>query len=698
MINPTGFLPQLKRPVSYTRVLLTALCLVGVWWLGGVLDTVAYENDDGPRTMKDGPHRIINGLALKRLLTSDGSDPIFAFYETKKLRQLSGEGVVRPGWVHFDSFYQSGNRQGNYIWWIKEGGYTADEPELYASFRHFYDPKAISGNTCLTDHLESVDWYYQLLSTKLSKKALGQTFYPHVDAREWAISGPEKEGLGRNEYCWERGLEAMRDAFTATDPIEKDRLFVKAWRALGETMHLVADMTSPAHVRNDSHPGLALGAFGFGETNTNEGVLKADPYDSYCSHTLVMRYAGGPVERDLEERISAAKDPAALFDVIATYTQENFFTPDTISGADRLGRPVTNANGQKPYPSPKLDPNYFQEDSGYYMKTVNDLSVRVAHESWLLSTGWGSPMHALRMTYPCVQDQASILIPVAVRACMTLAGWYIPRIKVQLESFDAEKGILKGRVVHQNAGSAYSSPLAFNSANPPQFHLYMDGGLQNWDKIKLEVRSGEITADLSRLNVPEKAKLELVLDVGGMRIRSEAMKLGEESVVAMLHKATAVRFLLRGVFDHNRGGSGENTQDYTINRRDPGVQTWNWNGTSFEISWKKTYTGYGGVWEGATRTVHLSGTVTPDGRSLSSCSLKVHTSFKDGPQEIEAGLSSLAGKILLPEPTRPYFVASYRGSGSAVANCIIRTRTGTLFTEQRLNPSSSPPKAELEFD
>ena len=51
-----------------------------------------------------------------------------------------------------------------FSWWITEGGYTADEPEIYMSLRHFYDPQAkgvanFSGNrnvSYLTDISDSV--------------------------------------------------------------------------------------------------------------------------------------------------------------------------------------------------------------------------------------------------------------------------------------------------------------------------------------------------------------------------------------------------------------------------------------------------------------------------------------------------------------------------------------------------------------
>jgi hypothetical protein len=522
--NHGGPCTQLKTGLGGAPwVWLAAFLLLLALWLGSAFNVPAYENDNNQRTMKDGPHRVINGLALKRLMTSKTSPAAFKRYEFEKLPILRGEGVVSPGWVHFDTSYRAGPREGSFIWWIMEGGYTADEPELYASFRHFYDPKAMSGKTYLTDHLESIDLMYQILSTRASRKVLGQTFYPQVDAREWAISGPANEGLGRNEYAWDRGLEAMRDAFAAVDPVEKSHLFVKAWRSLGETMHLVADMTSPAHVRNDSHPGLPLSAFGFGETDPNLGYLKADAYESYTSHRLVMQYGGGTVDSELQRQIVATRNPEELFDVIADYTQENFFSVDTISGVDHLGRGVTSANGQRDFPSPKLRAADFRIDSGNYVKTVNGRPVCIAHESWLSSTGWGSPQHATQMTYPCVQDQVSILVPVAIQGAMKLADWFIPKMEVNLESFDPDKGILKGRLIHRNADGAYATPLQFNASQPPAFYLYMNGGLQNWDKIKLQIVNGEITADLSKLDVPEKSRFSLVLDVGGMRVRSDEL-------------------------------------------------------------------------------------------------------------------------------------------------------------------------------
>lgn len=78
----------------------------------------------------------------------------------------------------------------------------------------------------------------------------------------------------------------------------------------------------------------------------------------------------------------------------------------------------------------------------------------------------------------------------------------------------------------------------------------MNGGLQNWDKITLQIVNGEITADLSKLNVPEKARLALVLDVGGMRVRSD--ELGSAPDVAVTGRGWGDKLVSAEVPPKNR--------------------------------------------------------------------------------------------------------------------------------------------------
>ena len=71
----------------------------------------------------------------------------------------------------------------------------------------------------------------------------------------------------------------MITAFSSMNLPEKDKLFAAAWRSLGETMHLIADMSVPSHVRNDSHPGV--------ETQFITDKYRADSYEEFVDQQVV---------------------------------------------------------------------------------------------------------------------------------------------------------------------------------------------------------------------------------------------------------------------------------------------------------------------------------------------------------------------------------------------------------------------------
>ena len=295
--------------------------------------------------MRDGPHRVVNRLALDAFWRGASSDPVLARYDRGRNRKLTGEPVVAGAMLK----PTDGDFKGTWEEWVAEGGYLADEPELYASFRDFYDPLALNaevdaaearilhpevglrrgpaahGVPYLTDHLNVL--------TAIWSRPVGGTFNPQVHAKEWALEGPANNGWGDKPYCWKNGLEQMEQAFAATGP-EKQRLFAKAWRSLGETMHLLADRTSPPHVRNDSHPGASTY---LREESDDVGLLRSDPYETLARDGLILRAArAAPSPLDV-----SSLDANALFDAIAGFTNREVFSADTISGTDGLLRVMT---------------------------------------------------------------------------------------------------------------------------------------------------------------------------------------------------------------------------------------------------------------------------------------------------------------------------------------------------------------------
>jgi hypothetical protein len=507
--------------------LLTCLAL-------GPLPARAYDNDNLARTAQEGPHRLINGLALERHTATWAGDPILRNYRLDPLNKIAGMTVVEPGL----ELVTEGKRTGTFGWWVQEGGYTADEPELFAAFRHFYDPfqqsRDPAGNRVhyLTDHLNELDIYFRGVALVNNN--------PKVDAVDWAIVGSAKEGWRPNAYCWNKGLEYMRQAMgESTDANAKLASYAAAWRALGETMHLMADMTCPPHVRNDSHPAYAINAWGLGNTDPNVGLLKGDPYETWCRESLIARVADGPVDPDWQSASWSfpAKTPAELMDRVASYTNWNFFSGETVSGRDPVtGQAFTNANGQAEYQSPRLEETRFVTETGYYLLDVGDKpDIKVAHVSWLSDVGWGSATP--KITLACVESQASVLIPLAISNCVQLLDWFVPRMTVKIDAVDLQAGTLQGTVAHHPYG-AYATAMPY-SAPPSSFltRLFLNGAhIAGGDAYQVSIQDGQVRITFGEKLVEKVNQalatgdptFHLAINLGGIDVVSEPFTVGQQ--------------------------------------------------------------------------------------------------------------------------------------------------------------------------
>lgn len=507
---------------------------------------LGYENDGRAKAARGGPHRAINRLALERFFEEKARDPIVSRYDLSRRRTLTDETYVAGGLFR----PEKGDRSATFARWIEEGGYTADEPELYASFRHFFDPLALNPETpgpagtgtggeppgsggatgipYLTDDLNSLNAVYS--------RVTGTSVNPRIHAMEWAIDGPENNGWGENPYCWRKGVDYVEQAFPATGP-EKSRLWAKAWRSLGETMHLLADMTSVPHVRNDSHPSASSA---IGEDSDHVGRLRSDPYETLTQEPLVLSTAGGA-----PPPVPLGRTPEEIFDAVARFTNGAFFSADTISGVDPVsGRAVTNANGMLPYPSPRLEE--CRDEGGYLVKEVAGRSVRMAHRSWLATSGWGETMHFVRLSSACVRDQASVLVPLAIAANAQLVDLFLPRVRVEVTDVDLSAKRLRGRVVHVPWGP-HAKELKYSAGPGELSTIFLDDGLQRFDDYSVEVRDGIVEADLSRLDLRKDARLRLDVPVGGIVVRSPDFVLGDDLLARLQRtKSVTIRLVASG--------------------------------------------------------------------------------------------------------------------------------------------------------
>ena len=430
----------------------------------------AYQNDAVPPMgfgKQAGAHSAINRLALQQFInTIAPNDKVFRRYDftpTAKQYKLDNDLPVFfveadtviergdwypdqkvpyvPTWAQYSSYtYKECKINQPFPWWVKEGGFSADEPETWQALRHFYDPCALSRDDY--DRGNLVSYLTDDMNRTLAPWMSG--FAPKVNAKDLALTG--------SPYSWKAGQESLDKAFAMGGSIPGKRAyFGNAWRALGECMHLLADMGLPAHVRNDAHPAVT--------PKRIEDVVnfKGDPYEVFADAGQIEIYGNGSGDPLAVKIINAAKTPEQLYQKLAEYTNTNFFSIDTISGIDAVSKKeVHSFNGQPDYPSPKLEQYRFEPAPGDSGKNGAGWYVDADGQQALYR--YASGKYSI-----CEMEQAKQLIPAVVSANAKLIGMFLPRIGVKIDSYDPKTRTLSCRVVEfDENGSARPSTKFIN--------------------------------------------------------------------------------------------------------------------------------------------------------------------------------------------------------------------------------------------
>lgn len=135
--------------------------------------------------------------------------------------------------------------------WISYGAEAEDygihgEGDVLSTraFNHFHDP------------LE--DWYEAGLSHVLLNTLYGSFYFKWpVSAILWGLDSTEQDYPAvRNttgDWSWANAKNYLYLALTAPDKSARDANFVDCFRALGQVVHLLEDMSVPLHTRNDVH-------------------------------------------------------------------------------------------------------------------------------------------------------------------------------------------------------------------------------------------------------------------------------------------------------------------------------------------------------------------------------------------------------------------------------------------------------------
>ena len=219
------------------------------------------------------------------------------------------------------------NENKKIIEWLQKGSTDEDSPMCRAS-THFHNPLLPWDQSYMTD----APWWINMWCRDVPP------VWPQFSNITWATGYTSRGGSytdrDRQDMGWKDARTYFYQALTTTTPVNRDDYFVKAFRAVGQVLHLLEDMAVPAHVRNDFQSHL----------NFN-GIKENDPMNP-------ISWFGNPFEYyvKLNPGIIAAATPAApkfinpmltdFWDTnqtgtitgLAEFTNANYFSDQTIPG------------------------------------------------------------------------------------------------------------------------------------------------------------------------------------------------------------------------------------------------------------------------------------------------------------------------------------------------------------------------------
>ena len=375
--------------------------------------------------------------------------------------------------------------------WIIQGGVYADEPEVMNSLRHFYDPTQPAGSRHLTDQSRGILGYVQ--------SAYGIYDLPKIDGVEWAVANAD------HEYNWVQGKIALKDAFGATDLSKKKELMAKAWRCLGETMHMVADNATPAHVRDDAHPAPLGDSKSFGDPDTFEEYMDyIAENEKKPGFGYFAKWSKLQADATLTANLNKATTIRELAHTLAVYTNTNFFSGQTIEGNDSQGYTVVSkSKSGKKYPSPKID------KSMYIGTHFEKNGIKLCSQPWWI--GIVSNVSDVFIDKPTVESMATKLIPAAMEGGKNAIRLFIPDIKLVITEFKSD-GTFKGTVNHTK-DAEYTLPIVYNGTIN-----ILDKKLNIIEKI--EAKDNKFEGKLKDLNI---AEISAFFSVAGLDIYSSSI-------------------------------------------------------------------------------------------------------------------------------------------------------------------------------
>lgn len=360
----------------------------------------------------------------------------YSFNFSTDMTKLTGLALTNPGYIEGST---TNSEASKYVdEWIEHGGYSADEPELQAAVRHFYDPTKAEGSR----HLTNRGTYWE-----------GVYPNPRTDAIEWAL-GDTYKGES-NIWSMRIGKASMILALTEKDTNKRKEHLASAYRCLGETLHNTADMGCPPHTRNDSHA-APLGYSG-------GWILGSpDPYEELFNPSVTESNKDNIPDPNLESYFNSSQTVRSINQKLAQFTNSNFFTNETINGNGLESYTSINKDGK--YAAPLLQNlEYLPESFSFVKKFPSGREVILARDqSYFRFRGY--PYVDKKVAH----SQATELVPNIIHAGVNVMRLFIPHLEIEMKKTDEISDTVEINVKH-NTDSEYPNSVLY--AGPIYFKV-----------------------------------------------------------------------------------------------------------------------------------------------------------------------------------------------------------------------------------
>jgi hypothetical protein len=341
-------------------------------------------------------HRAINEYISSNTLNNFS----LSDYLNKNLGFTKGKDEVVKGSTGEQKVYK----------WFSDGGEYEDAPPWSLSYRrsvnHFHNP--------ITDVGYSGIWGTGVLSGKSST--------------QWMLLPQNTQSPG-GYYSWNDVRDYYLKALTSSAKNDRDNYFAETFRGVGQLMHLIQDVSVPAHTRDDGH--LFYNYENYVESYVNNYGVPTPTGSQFFSGSIsnIASFIDTNQYNGANPDVTANNNSIGL----SEYTNANFFSEDTINVSNFTYPDITQTTiTERNFTNTLWNTTYPRQ---YYLK--NCCGETNSGQGYLLSTVdyldyWRQQYPLLSPLLPKIpvlddnvyKDYASLLIPRAVGYSAGLLNYF----------------------------------------------------------------------------------------------------------------------------------------------------------------------------------------------------------------------------------------------------------------------------------